>query len=125
MSDAGYTRFPSLHPYDDAVVFVCEDDLWTVPLDGGQARRLTAGAGAISHPCYSPNGLWIAFSSNEEGSREVYVMPSTGGPPRRLTWLGEEALVVGWTPDSGSVVCASAAGQMSARMHCLITVPVA
>ena len=96
MSDAGYTRFPSLHPYDDAVVFVCEDDLWTVSLDGGQARRLTAGAGAISHPCYSPNGtmrvlrpLPVTCASPARGSRSssianVFVFTPPASP--EITW---------------------------------------
>ena len=39
MSEAGYYRHPSIQ--GDTVVFVCEDDLWTVAAEGGTARRLT------------------------------------------------------------------------------------
>ena len=43
------------------VVFVFAGDLWSVPRAGGEARRLTAGAGVESNPTFSPNGEWIAF----------------------------------------------------------------
>lgn len=93
----GYYRFPTVN--QDIVVFVAEDDLWQVPLLGGTARRLTNGLGSVSHPHFSPDGQWLAFVGKEEGDPEVYVMPSQGGPVRRLTFLASGAAVVGWHPD--------------------------
>jgi tricorn protease len=90
----GYYRFPTLH--GDRVVFVSEDDLWEASLSGGTARRLTSGLGPASHPAFSPDGAWIALSSQEEGHQEIYLMPSHGGPPKRLTYLGGISRVVGW-----------------------------
>src|SRR5437870_9496691 len=110
MPDGGYYRFPSIH--NDNVVFVSEDDLWSVPASGGEARRLTSGLGTASHPALSLDGQWLAFSGREEGAAEVYVMPALGGPAKRLTFIGAGlvgALVVGWTND-GRIVYASAAG---------------
>ena len=107
MTARGYYRFPTIH--DDRIAFVSEDDLWTVPLDGGPARRLTAGVGEASHAQFSPDGKWLAFSGTEEGVREVYVMPADGGAPRRLTYEGGDAWVVEWTRDSQAVVYASTA----------------
>lgn len=105
----GYLRFPAIS--GDTVVFVSEDDLWTVPVAGGTARRLTADLAAIKHPAVSPDGSWIAFTSDAEGDSEVYVMAAGGGPARRLTWLGDVTTTVsGFTPD-GRVVFTSAAGQ--------------
>ena len=94
----------------DTIVFVSEDDLWSVDAGGGVARRLTSGLGAASHPALSADGRWLAFSGREEGPAEVYLMPADGGPARRLTYAGVECLVAGWTPD-GRVVYFSPAGQ--------------
>lgn len=101
MSRNGYYRWPTIR--GDQVVFGCEDDLWTVSAQGGVARRLTSGLGEASRPRLSPDGEWLAFTANDEGSGEVWLMPAVGGEPRRMTWLGDEAPVLGWTPD-GRVV---------------------
>ena len=93
----GYYRSPSIR--DGTIVFTAEGDLWTVPLQGGLARRLTSHPGEESHAAISPDGSTIAFSANYEGPTELYTMPSGGGLPTRRTWEGAPALAVGWTPD--------------------------
>src|SRR5512136_75227 len=101
----GYYRFPTIQA--ESVVFVCEDDLWTVPAGGGLARRLTSGLGAATRPCLSPDGKWLAFVGYEEGGAEVYVMPAAGGPARRLTFMGGRVCqTAGWTAD-GRVILAN------------------
>ncbi|RME00184.1 MAG: peptidase, partial [Deltaproteobacteria bacterium] len=94
MAEAGYYRFPSIHGED--VVFVSEDDLWHVPAAGGVARRLTGGIAAVTHPAISPDGKLVAFSGKLEGPAEVYLMPLSGGEPRRITFTGHGTNVVGW-----------------------------
>src|SRR5579859_169913 len=95
MKTQGYYRFPTIH--NNTVVFVSVDDLWTVSAGGGIARRLTSGLGSASHPALSLDGKWLAFSGRDEGSMEVYVMPAEGGEARRLTYLGANTVVVGWS----------------------------
>ncbi|KAF0245752.1 MAG: tricorn [Planctomycetota bacterium] len=90
----GLCRFPCAH--GDRVVFSCEGDLWEAPLDGGEARRLTSAPGKEQHAAYSPDGKWLAFTADYDGSSDVYVMPSRGGEPRRLTWSPDAERVIGW-----------------------------
>ena len=110
----GYFRYASVA--GDSLAFVCEDDLWTVPIEGGVARRLTASPGSIEGPHLSPDGSQIAFVGREEGSPELYVMPAAGGPARRLTFLGSEACVLsGWSADGEELYFASDAGAAFVR----------
>ncbi|MGC6516001.1 MAG: S41 family peptidase [Myxococcota bacterium] len=93
----GYYRYPAVH--EDTVVFTSEGDLWRVGVDGGAAQRLTSHHGQETRAHISPDGQTIAFSAQYAGPTEVYVMPIDGGAPRRLTWQGDSAQVVGWTPE--------------------------
>lgn len=85
------------------VVFVYGGYLWSVPRTGGEARQLTT-QGHESHPAFSPDGKWIAFTGNYDGNADVFVMPAQGGTPKRLTWHPGADDVVGWTPDGKKVV---------------------
>ncbi|HEX2368629.1 MAG TPA: S41 family peptidase [Acidimicrobiia bacterium] len=102
---AGYYRHPTIS--GNTIVFVSEDDLWRVEVDGGPAVRLTANPGTETFPVLSPDGLSVAFTSRDEGHPEAYVMSAEGGPPRRLTFLGVNTQVVGWSLDGGRVLVAS------------------
>lgn len=94
---AGYLRWPSVH--GDTVVFTAEGDLWSVAAGGGAARRLTTHAAAESRAAISPDGRWLAFSATYEGPQEAYVMPLSGGAPKRISFENTTVQVLGWTPD--------------------------
>ncbi|HPW18500.1 MAG TPA: PDZ domain-containing protein [Candidatus Aminicenantes bacterium] len=113
--EARVLRFPTVS--NDAVVFTCAGDLYTVPLAGGVARKLTAfSEGYEAFPRFSPDGASIAFTGEYDGNREVYLIPAGGGAPKRLTYtpslarddisdrMGPNNLVMGWAPDGRSVV---------------------
>ena len=120
MADKGYYHNPTL--FGDRIVFVCEDDLWEVSTEGGMARRLTANPGRVLNAAFSPDGESLAFTGRDEGTDEVYVMPAVGGPAERLTYLGANTQVVGWT-SGGDIVFASNAGAPFSRLFRLYAVP--
>jgi tricorn protease len=89
------------------IAFVYAGDLWTVPRAGGAAQRLTAGIGTVSRPAFSPDGSEIAFTGDYNGNADVYLIPTSGGVPRRLTYHPAPDLVMGWTRDGKQVLFAS------------------
>jgi tricorn protease-like protein/ABC-type molybdate transport system substrate-binding protein len=111
---AGYLRQPTLR--GDRIVFVADDDLWSVAASGGVARRLTAGLAEASTPALSPDGRWLAFVGRDEQHPEVYAMAADGGQAKRLTWLGTDVQVRGWTP-AGEIVYVTTQGQPFFRNH--------
>ena len=63
--------------------------------------------GYESKPRYSPDGKWIAFSGNQNGNLDVYVMPSDGGEIRQLTYHDDNDEVNSWSWDSKYIYFAS------------------
>jgi len=98
-------RYPTLS--STQIVFEYAGDLWSVSREGGMAQRLTAGDGAASRPVFSPDGSEIAFTGTYDGNSDVYLIPSAGGTPRRLTYHPAEDQVIGWTRDGQQVLFAS------------------
>src|ERR1700742_3544795 len=98
-------RNPSLG--SDRIAFLYAGDIWTVPTQGGEARRLTATGAVTDGPYFSPDASQIAYSTHENGLRDVYVISSEGGVPRRLTWDPTGNEVTGWTPDGKKVLFTS------------------
>jgi tricorn protease len=105
-------RYPDIH--GDSLAFVYAGDIWLASAQGGVARRLTSGPGAEIYPKFSPDGRWIAFTGQYNGTRQVYVIPVEGGTPRQLTFHndvgplplrgGVDNQVMGWTPDGKQVL---------------------
>lgn len=94
-AENAYVRFPSVRA--DSVIFTAEGDLWKVGVNGGAAQRLTTHPGAETNAAISPDGKWIAYSATYEGAQEAYVMPVTGGVPKRLSFENSTVTVLGWT----------------------------
>ncbi|HSC99292.1 MAG TPA: S41 family peptidase, partial [Casimicrobiaceae bacterium] len=120
MTQPGYLRHPTIR--NDTIVFICDDDLWRVDAKGGIARRLTAGLGEPSTPALSADGKWIAFVGRDEQHPEVYLMSAEGGLARRMTWLGPDVMVRGFTPD-GRILFVTTYGQPFFRNYRAFTLP--
>ena len=105
----GYYRHPTVQK--GRLVFVSEDDLWSVGLQGGVPLRLTGNLGEIEFPLLSPDGSRLAFVARDEGAPDVYVMDAGGGPAQRLTWQGDAMQTAAWSPDGAWIYFVTSAGQ--------------
>jgi len=101
-------RHPDYHA--GKIVFTYLGDLWTANEDGSNVRRITDNTARDVYPRFSPDGRWIAFSSNRYGNYDVFVIPAAGGTAHRLTFHTGNDEVVGWTRDSQNVVFRAARG---------------
>src|SRR5438067_5766806 len=111
--EARLLRFPAVH--GNELVFTYAGNLYTVPADGGIARRLTNHDGFEMFARFSPDGTRLAFTGQYDGNTEVYLMAAEGGTPRRLTFtatlgrdevsdrMGPNNIVMGWK-DNDTIV---------------------
>ena len=87
-------------------------------------RRLTTADGDEQNPVFSPDGTRIAFSANYDGNTDVYIIPTTGGTPKRLTWHPDADIVQGFTPDGKNVLFTSGRSSYTNRYTQLFTVSI-
>ncbi len=92
-------------PDGQTIVFELLGDLYTLPLAGGEAKRITSGPAFDSQPRYSPDGKTIVFLTDRSGSENVWLCDADGSHPRALT-KGDRNLYASpdWTPDGQYVV---------------------
>ena len=102
-----FARTPDISPDGKQVAFSYLGDIWTVAAIGGVARPVTMHEAHDINPAFSPDGRFLAFSSNRHGSYDVFVVPAVGGKPKRLTFDSGHDMVSGWTPDGTGVVFSS------------------
>lgn len=96
---------PAVSPKGKTILFASLGDIWSAPIAGGDAQRLTEHPAVDIMPFFSPDGKQIAFMSTRDGANQIYVMPASGSQPRRLTWHSEGYLAIyGWYPDGKSLL---------------------
>ena len=88
-------------PDGKEIVFDLLGDIYTLPIGGGEAKSLTSGIPWDMQPRYSPDGKWIAFTSDRSGGDNVWIMGRDGRNPQQVT---KESFRLpnspAWTPDS-------------------------
>ena len=98
---------------NDKIAFAYASDIWVANKDGSHPQRLTVNKDVEFEPAFSPDGKWIAFSGNYDGNVDVYVVPVSGGIPKRLTYHPSQEIVRGW--NGNKIVFASSKASFSGR----------
>jgi len=75
--------------------------IWRIGTDGAGDVQLTTGTSGESSPRWSPDGSLIAFLADrsDEGPRQIFLMPASGGEGRPLTSHATAAGSIQWSPD--------------------------
>ncbi len=118
-----FARTPDISPDGKLVAFSYLGDIWVVEAIGGVARHVSMHEKHELFPAFSPDGRWLAYSSNRHGSYDVFVVPVHGGRPKRLTEDSADDFVNGWSPDGKRVLFSSSRSTNFPFSYGLFTVP--
>lgn len=87
-------------PDGRTIVFDLLGDLYLLPIEGGDARRLTSGPAWDVQPRFSPDGKEVAFTSDRGGGNNLWRIPVTGGAATQVSKEDFRLLNnPAWTPD--------------------------
>src|SRR6266566_4854540 len=107
--EACLVRYP--HYHNGRIVFSYLGDIWTADENGQNVQRLTVNRARDVYARFSPDGKWIAFSSDRNGNLDVFIIPQEGGAAKQLTSHSADDSVLGWSPDSRAVLFSSNRGE--------------
>jgi Tol biopolymer transport system component len=104
-TDEGTWMSLDVSPDGKTIVFDLVGDLYSVPIGGGKATRLTSGMGFDGQPRYSPDGTTIVFVSDRSGYENLWLIDADGKNPRALT-KDKDAQYISpaWSPDGKYLV---------------------
>jgi CubicO group peptidase (beta-lactamase class C family)/Tol biopolymer transport system component len=92
-------------PDGRTLVFELLGDVYAMPVAGGDARVLLAGRAFQSQPRYSPDGLQLAYISDEDGSDNVWVASADGSAARAVSRVPRSSMLSpAWTADGRSIL---------------------
>jgi Tol biopolymer transport system component/imidazolonepropionase-like amidohydrolase len=94
-----------VHPDGQHIVFSLLGDLYLLPIEGGEAKRITSGPAYDAQPRFSPDGKWIAFASDRGGIENLWVCDLEGKNARAVS-SEKDNTVNGpaWSPDGDYLV---------------------
>ena len=100
-------------PDGSLLAFDLLGDLYTMPITGGQATRITSGMAYDAQPRFSPDGERIAFISDRTGTEHVWVVSTDGTDSTQVTTGGsDDVLSPEWTPDGEYIVVSKGSGSL-------------
>ena len=104
-TDEGTWLSLDVAPDGKEIFFELLGDIYKVPIGGGDATRITDGTPYDAQPRVSPDGKWIAFISDRNGSDNLWIAKIDGKEPRKLSNESQDAVISPtWTPDSQYVI---------------------
>lgn len=118
-TDEGTWLSVDVSPDGQKIAFDMAGDIYTLPIAGGKATRLTDGLPFDVQPRWSPDGKQIVFVSDKDGSDDVWVMDADGKNLKQITRTDRtQFLSPEWTPD-GKYIVVSRNGALFTTIYAL------
>ena len=111
-------------PDGKTIVFDLLGDLYTMPVEGGEAKPIVTGPAFDSQPRFSPDGKQLAFVSDRDGAENLWIAQADGSDPRALS-KNKQSLYTSpsWTPDGDYVLVSRQEQAPAAPSSCGCTTP--
>src|SRR5688500_17538061 len=107
--EARLVRYP--HYHNGRIVFSYLGDIWTADENGQNIQRLTVNRARDVYGRFSPDGKWIAFSSERAGNLDVFLIPAGGGNAKQITNHTADGTGLGWSTDSSPLTFSDSSGE--------------
>jgi C-terminal processing protease CtpA/Prc/tricorn protease-like protein len=96
-------NLPAISPDGKTIAFNYQGDIWTSTIEGKDVRRITVHESYDTNPIWSHDGEAIAFESNRYGNSDIYIVPSKGGMPKRITFHSASDYLTDYTKN-GTII---------------------
>ena len=104
-TDEGTWLSLDVSPDGKTIVFELMGDIYTLPIEGGQAKLISGGMAFDSQPRFSPDGQWVTFISDREGSENIWIMHPDGTGVKQVSKnSADDFSSPAWTPDGKYIV---------------------
>jgi Tol biopolymer transport system component/imidazolonepropionase-like amidohydrolase len=119
-TDEGTWMSLDVSPDGQTIVFDLLGDIYTLPIAGGEAKRIVGGMSFEGQPKFSPDGKSIVFTSDRSGAEQLWVCKPDGSDPKPITKGRGPGMLYflspSWTPD-GNYILASKADRPVGTFH--------
>jgi Tol biopolymer transport system component len=108
-TDEGTWISLDVSPDGKTIVFELLGDIYTLPIEGGEAKLIDGGMAFDSQPKFSPDGKWIAFLSDRDGNENVWIMRPDGSDAKQISKdASGEFASPAWSPDGNYIFVSKA-----------------